>query len=265
MFPVPFLLLLLPLLLGPGSAAAAPAVTARTLAPCFSADLRPAVGSLVSAVGCSVLLTAPVQRGSGTVLWEYRVGSEEGVILSYAFPQPPSVSPLYEHRATFNESTLSLQVLLQQGDDGSFYRLRTQEETTAWFHLHVLEPLSPPRIEGSSLVKAGGNTKLVCHVLDGKADAFWWKKNGEPLPESDRIQLVRNTTLYILRVSISDSGYYTCAVRNAVSHNETSFLLKVHHSANVVLPVVLACVIIGMLAGVFVWWQRKEDSCDSCW
>ncbi|XP_015481597.1 carcinoembryonic antigen-related cell adhesion molecule 6-like isoform X2 [Parus major] len=228
MFPVPFLLLLLPLLLGPGSAAAAPAVTARTLAPCFSADLRPAVGSLVSAVGCSVLLTAPVQRGSGTVLWEYRV-------------------------------------LLQQGDDGSFYRLRTQEETTAWFHLHVLEPLSPPRIEGSSLVKAGGNTKLVCHVLDGKADAFWWKKNGEPLPESDRIQLVRNTTLYILRVSISDSGYYTCAVRNAVSHNETSFLLKVHHSANVVLPVVLACVIIGMLAGVFVWWQRKEDSCDSCW
>ncbi|NXJ20063.1 HMCN1 protein, partial [Dicrurus megarhynchus] len=88
-------------------------------------------------------------------------------------------------------------------------------------------PLSKPEIVGNSSVKAGGNTKLVCNVLHGKADAYWWKKNGELLLGSERIQFVENT-LCILRASISDSGYYTCVVSNAVSQNETSFLLHVH-------------------------------------
>uniref|UniRef100_A0A8U7NI14 Uncharacterized protein n=2 Tax=Corvus moneduloides TaxID=1196302 RepID=A0A8U7NI14_CORMO len=263
MFPVPLLLLLL-LLLAPGSAAAAPGVTARTLAPCYSADLRPASGSLVSAVGCTVLLTAPALRGSRAVSWEYRAGTEEGVILSYAHNRPSFMSRLYENRTTFNESNLSLQVVLQSGDS-RLYRLRSQEEATAWFHLHVVAPLSKPEIVGNSSVKAGGNTKLVCNVLQGKADSYWWKKNGQLLLGSERIQFVENTTLCILRASISDSGYYTCVVSNAVSQNETSFLLHVHHSANVVLPVVLACVIIGSLAGIFVWCQRREDECDNCW
>ncbi|XP_068871870.1 natural killer cell receptor 2B4-like isoform X2 [Aphelocoma coerulescens] len=237
---------------------------ARTLAPCYSADLRPASGSLVSAVGCTVLLTAPALRGSRAVSWEYREGTEEGVILSYAHNRPSIMSRLYENRTTFNESNLSLQVVLQSGDS-RLYRLRSQEEATAWFHLHVVAPLSKPEIVGNSSVKAGGNTKLVCNVLQGKADAYWWEKNGQLLLGSERIQFVENTTLCILRASISDSGYYTCVVSNAVSQNETSFLLQVHHSANVVLPVVLACVIIGSLAGVFVWCQRREDKCDNCW
>lgn len=101
------------------------------------ADLRPATGSLVSAVGCTVLLTAPALRGSRAVSWEYRVGSEERVILSYAFHHSPNVSLLYKNRAKFNESNLSLQVVLQRGDS-RLYRLRAQEEATAWFHLHVV-------------------------------------------------------------------------------------------------------------------------------
>lgn len=233
----------------------------RTLAPCYSADLRPASGSLVSAVGCTVLLMAPPLQGSRAVFWEYRAGTEEGVILSYASdPSPRSImSRPYENRTMFNESDLSLQVVLQRGDS-RFYRLRSQEETTDWFHLRVVEPLSEPKIVGKSWVKAGGNTKLVCNVVKGKADFYWWKKNGELLLESEHILFVRNNTLRILRASISDSGYYTCVVSNAVSQNETSFLLHVHHSENVVLPVVLGCVLIGSLAGVLVWWQRRRDS-----
>lgn len=90
------------------------------------------------------------------------------------------------------------------------------------------EPLSQPKIVGDSLVKAGGNTKLVCNVVEGKADSYWWKKNGEVLLRSERIEFVENTTLCILQASLSDSGYYTCVVSNAVSQNETSFLLQVH-------------------------------------
>lgn len=110
---------------------------ARTLAPCYSADLRPASGSLVSAVGCTVLLTAPPLRGSGVVSWEYRAGTEEGVILSYAHSRPSIMSRLYENRTMFNESNLSLQVVLQSGDS-RLYRLRSQEEATAWFRLQVV-------------------------------------------------------------------------------------------------------------------------------
>ncbi|NXS13367.1 HMCN1 protein, partial [Neodrepanis coruscans] len=90
------------------------------------------------------------------------------------------------------------------------------------------EPLSEPEIVGNSSVKAGGNTKLVCRVLEGTADLFWWKKNGELLLESERIQFVNNSTLHIIGASIDDSGYYTCVVSNAVSQNETSFLLHIH-------------------------------------
>ncbi|XP_066189824.1 HEPACAM family member 2-like [Sylvia atricapilla] len=227
-------------------------------------NLRPARGSLVSAVGCTVLLTAPALRGAGAVSWEYRAGSEEGAILSYTSHQPPNVSLLYQNRTTFNESSLSLRVVLQRGDS-RLYRLRAQEEATAWFQLHVVEPLSQPSISGNSLVKAGGSTKLVCSVVEGKADAYWWKKNGEPLLRSERIEFVENTTLCILQASLSDSGYYTCVVSNAVSQNETSFLLQVHHAANVMLPVLLTCVAVGLLAGVLVWCQKRENSCDNCW
>ncbi|KAM7043021.1 HEPACAM family member 2-like isoform 1-T1 [Acridotheres tristis] len=131
--------------------------------------------------------------------------------------------------------------------------------------LPLPEPLSQPRIVGSPFVKAGGSTRLVCSVLQGQADSYWWKKDGELLQGSEHIQFVQNSTLCILRASISHSGYYTCVVSNAVSQNETSFLLQVHHSENVVLPVVLACVIIGLLAGIYVWCQRRKNSSDSCW
>lgn len=110
---------------------------ARTLPPCHSADLRPARGSLVSAVGCTVLLTAPALQGRGNVSWESRLGSEESIILSYAFQHPPNVSLLYENRTVFDESSLSLQVVLEKGD-GRLYRLRAREEATDWFHLHVV-------------------------------------------------------------------------------------------------------------------------------
>lgn len=93
--------------------------------------------------------------------------------------------------------------------------------------LFLPEPLSEPEIVGNSSVKAGGNTKLVCNVLEGKADLYWWKKNGELLLGSDHIQFVDNTTLCIVKASMNDSGYYACVVRNEVSQNETSFLLHV--------------------------------------
>ncbi|KAM6057173.1 uncharacterized protein LJ206_015324 isoform 2-T3 [Theristicus caerulescens] len=234
--------------------------TARTLSPCYSADLRPASERLVSAVGCTVLLTIPPLKASKVVSWEYKTGPQEGVIVDYAFDRPANMSRPYENRTKFNETDFSLQIVLQQGDD-RLYRFRSESEATGWFQLRVVEPLSEPEIVGNSSVKAGGNTKLVCNVLEGKADLYWWKKNGELLLGSDHIQFVDNSTLCIVKASMNDSGYYACVVRNEVSQNETSFLLHVQHAANVLLPVVLACVAVGLLAGVFVWYRRRDRQC----
>ncbi|XP_061862366.1 carcinoembryonic antigen-related cell adhesion molecule 6-like isoform X2 [Colius striatus] len=221
-----FFLLLLLLLACPGSSAAGPGVTARTLSPCYAADLRPAAGSLVSAVGCTVLLTTPGLKATKAAIWEYKSGPWEGAIVSYAFDGPANTSQLFENRTRFNETDLSLQLVLQEGDDG-LYRFRSEAEATGWLQLHVIEPLSEPEIVGNSSVKEGGTTKLVCNVLEGKADLYWWKKNGELLLGSDHIQFVANSTLCIVKASMNDSGYYECVVRNQVSQNETSFLLHV--------------------------------------
>lgn len=259
---LPVLSLLLLLLSCPGSSAAGLGITARTLSPCYSADLRPASGRLVSAVGCTVLLTIPPLKASKVVFWEYKTGLQEGVIVNYAFDRPANTSRPYENRTRFNETDFSLQIVLQRGDD-RLYRFRSESEATGWFQLHVVEPLSEPEIVGNSSVKEGGNTKLVCNVLEGKADLYWWKKNGELLLGSDHIQFVDNTTLCIVKASMNDSGYYACVVRNAVSQNETSFLLHVQNAANMVLPVILACVLVGSLAGVFVWCQRRDRQCHN--
>ncbi|XP_074004195.1 cell adhesion molecule CEACAM1-like [Numenius arquata] len=260
---LPLLLLLLFLLACPGSSVAGLAITARTLPPCYSADLRPASERLVSAVGCTVLLTVPPPRASQVVFWEYKSGPQEGVILSYAFDRAPNTSRPYENRTRFNETDFSLQMVLQRGDD-RLYRFRSESEATGWFQLLVVEPLSEPEIVGNSSVKAGANTKLVCNVLEGKADLYWWKKNGELLLGSDHIQFVDNSTLCILKASMNDSGYYACVVRNEVSQNETSFLLHVQHAANVLLPVILACVVVGSLAGVLVWCRRDRPCRNVC-
>ncbi|XP_075291504.1 junctional adhesion molecule A-like [Opisthocomus hoazin] len=255
-----FLLLLLLLLGCPGSSAAGGGVTARTLSPCYAAALGPASGQLVSAAGCTVLLTAPRLNASRVVAWEYKTGWEEGAVVSYAFGRPANTSRPYKNRTRFNETDFSLRIALRRGD-GRLYRFRSESEATGWFQLRVVEPLSEPEIVGNSSVKAGGSTKLVCNVLEGKADSYRWKKNGELLLGSDHIRFVDNSTLCIVKATMNDSGYYACEVRNEVSQNETSFLLHVQNAANVVLPVALACVVVGSLAGVFVWCRSRDRPC----
>lgn len=111
--------------------------SARTLSPCYSADLRPASSSLVSAVGCTVLLTVPPLNTSQVVFWEYQSGPWEGVILSYTLDGATNTSRPYENRTRFNETDSSLQLVLQKGDDG-LYRFSSGLETTDWFQLRVL-------------------------------------------------------------------------------------------------------------------------------
>lgn len=148
------------------------------------------MGSLVSAVGCTVLLTAPALRGGRAGAWEYRQGSEEGVILNYAFDRPHNVSRLYENRLTFNESSLSLQVVLQH-EGSRLYRLRSQEEATAWFLLHVVGEWcqgQPCRVAGSRESHGPGAAGVSADAASASPRAAVPAKNRGQLPGEGRRQ-----------------------------------------------------------------------------
>ncbi|XP_025894826.1 carcinoembryonic antigen-related cell adhesion molecule 5-like [Nothoprocta perdicaria] len=229
---------------------------AQTLSPCYSASLSPTSARLVSAVGCVVLLAAPALNASTIVFWERKAGARHEVILSYYLSKPVNTASAYRNRTRFNESDFSLRMVLRREDSGA-YRFRTASQETDWLHVEVIEPLPVPEIMGNSSVRAGDDAKLVCNISEGIADSYWWRKNGVLMIASDHIQFVHNNTLHIIEVTMNDSGYYTCVVRNKVSENEASFLLHVQHDANVVLPVMMACVIVGFLIGVFLWCRRR--------
>ncbi|XP_066861026.1 HEPACAM family member 2-like isoform X1 [Anser cygnoides] len=211
----------------PASPALRFSLPARTLFPCYSADLKPASEVLVSASGCTVLFSVEPPAAGTTASWEYESGPRKAVIATYVPNKSAEISRIYEGRVSFNEMDFSLQMVLRWWD-GGLYRFRSESEATGWFELRVVEPLSEPEILGNSSVEVGGDTKLFCNVLEGQVDLYWWKRNGELLMESNGLHFVHNNTLEIHRALMNDTGYYTCIVSNAVSQNETSFLLRVH-------------------------------------
>nr|XP_038040514.1 uncharacterized protein LOC119717926 isoform X1 [Anas platyrhynchos] len=259
-------MLALPLLVLLASAGTGPAaglaVIARTLFPCYSADLKPVSEVLVSARGCTVLFSVEPRAAGTTASWEYESGARKELIATLVPNKSAEISRAYVGHARLSEMDFSLQLVLRWWN-GGFYRFRSESEATGWLELRVVEPLSEPEILGNSFVEVGGDTKLYCNVLEGQVDVYWWKRNGELLMESNGLQFIHNNTLEIHRALMNDTGYYTCIVSNAVSHNETSFLLRVHSNDKAFLPIILVFVSIGLLAGIFVWCRLRRSQDDS--
>ncbi|EOA93330.1 Carcinoembryonic antigen-related cell adhesion molecule 20 [Anas platyrhynchos] len=231
----------------PASPAPRSSLAARTLFPCYSADLKPVSEVLVSARGCTVLFSVEPRAAGTTASWEYESGARKELIATLVPNKSAEISRAYVGHARLSEMDFSLQLVLRWWN-GGFYRFRSESEATGWLELRVVEPLSEPEILGNSFVEVGGDTKLYCNVLEGQVDVYWWKRNGELLMESNGLQFIHNNTLEIHRALMNDTGYYTCIVSNAVSHNETSFLLRVHSNNKAFLPIILVFVSIGLLA-----------------
>ncbi|XP_032052356.1 uncharacterized protein LOC116494546 isoform X2 [Aythya fuligula] len=211
----------------PASPALRSSLPARTLFPCYSADLKPVSEVLVSARGCTVLFSVEPRAAGTTASWEYESGARKELIATFVPNKSAEISRAYVGHARLSEMDFSLQLVLRWWD-GGFYRFRSESEATGWLELRVVEPLSEPEILGNSFVEVGGDTKLYCNVLEGQVDMYRWKRNGKLLMESNGLQFIHNNTLEIHRALMNDTGYYTCIISNAVSHNETSFLLRVH-------------------------------------
>ncbi|XP_038040179.2 uncharacterized protein [Anas platyrhynchos] len=258
-------MLALPLLVLLASAGTGPAaglaVIARTLFPCYSADLKPVSEVLVSARGCTVLFSVEPRAAGTTAAWEYESGARKELIATLVPNKSAEISRAYVGHARLSEMDFSLQLVLRWWN-GGFYRFRSESEATGWLELRVVEPLSEPEILGNSFVEVGGDTKLYCNVLEGQVDVYWWKRNGKLLMESNGLQFIHNNTLEIHRALMNDTGYYTCIVSNAVSHNETSFLLRVHNNDRAFFILIVVFVSIGLLAGIFNWWRLRNSPDD---
>ncbi|XP_043378023.1 hepatocyte cell adhesion molecule [Chelonia mydas] len=238
-------------------------VTARTLSPCYSANLTPTSDRLICAVGCTVVFSPPgLNFSTGIVRWDYKnVSSTVLSILVYFKDQSKvDLHPSYNGNVEFSKTNWSLQIKLQLGD-GGLYRFRTSSHETNWFQLEVIEPLSQPELWSSSSL-VGSTTEFVCKVPVGKVDSYQWKKDGKHLPEDSRFLLFQNDSmLRILNTTLSDNGVYTCEVSNQVSWNETSLKLDIQNNSNVVVGVVVVIVVFVLVAVLYV--SRKHLRCPT--
>nr|XP_048720741.1 hepatocyte cell adhesion molecule-like isoform X4 [Caretta caretta] len=238
-------------------------VTARTLSPCYSANLTPTSNRLISAVGCTVVFSPPgLNFSTGIVRWDYKnVSSTVLSILVYFKDQSKvDLHPSYNGNVEFSKTNWTLQIKLQLGD-GGLYRFRTSSHETNWFQLEVIEPLSQPELQSNSSL-VGSTTEFVCKVPVGKVDSYQWKKDGKHLPEDSRFLLFQNDSmLRILNTTLSDNGVYTCEVSNQVSWNETSLKLDIQNPSNVVVGVVVVIVVFVLVAVLYV--SRKHLRCPT--
>ncbi|KAH1165139.1 hepatocyte cell adhesion molecule-like isoform X1 [Mauremys mutica] len=232
-------------------------VTARTLSPCYSANLTPTSDRLISAVGCTVVFSPPgLNFSTGIVRWDYKNVSSTvlSIIVYYKEQSKVDLHPSYNGNVEFSKTHWTLQIKLQLGD-GGMYSFRTNSQETKWFQLEVIEPLSQPELRSNSSL-VGSTIEFVCKVPVGKVDYYRWKKDGKRLPEDSRFLLFQNDSiLCILNTALSDNGVYTCEVSNQVSCNETSLKLDIQNHLNVVVGVV---VVIGVLVLVAVLCVLKK-------
>ncbi|TFJ99970.1 homeobox protein NANOG-like [Platysternon megacephalum] len=242
-------------------------VTARTLSPCYSANLTPTSDGLISAVGCTVVFSPPgLNFSTGIVRWDYKNVSSTVLSIMVYFKEQSKVDlhPSYNGNVEFSKTHWTLQIKLRLGD-GGMYRFRTNSHETQWFQLEVIEPLSQPELRSNSSL-VGSTIEFVCKVPVGKVDSYQWKKDGKRLPEDSRFLLFQNDSiLCILNTALSDNGVYTCEVSNQVSWNETSLKLGIQNPSNVVVGVVVGVIVVivifVLVAVLYV--SRKRLKCPT--
>lgn len=150
----------------PASPALRFSLPARTLFPCYSADLKPASEVLVSASGCTVLFSVEPPAAGTTASWEYESGPRKAVIATYVPNKSAEISRIYEGRVSFNEMDFSLQMVLRWWD-GGLYRFRSESEATGWFELRVVGECQNPAPQPESLSCCPGGARVLAPSTRG--------------------------------------------------------------------------------------------------
>lgn len=121
----------------PASPAPRSSLAARTLFPCYSADLKPVSEVLVSARGCTVLFSVEPRAAGTTASWEYESGTRKELIATLVPNKSAEISRAYVGHARLSEMDFSLQLVLRWWN-GGFYRFRSESEATGWLELRVV-------------------------------------------------------------------------------------------------------------------------------
>ncbi|XP_046700165.1 carcinoembryonic antigen-related cell adhesion molecule 20 [Silurus meridionalis] len=148
------------------------------------------------------------------------------------------------------------------------YNSKTQRYVTSEVtKFSVLEAISGTSIIAptSPLIAGNSTVNLTCTSSMGKADSVQWKKDGNPLENSNRITFSPDgKTVSILTVQKEDSGEYSCQLKNKISSDGNNYKLTINYGpdnmaikgdkqALVGQPVRMDCSFASFPAPTFVW------------
>ncbi|KAL9837131.1 uncharacterized protein GJ701_010755 isoform 2-T2 [Geothlypis trichas] len=210
-----------------------------------------------TAVGSSVLLPGPDNvTHSNSMCWEFLNGTSPQPILQHqGGPHAPAIRSPYAGRAVFHPSNGSLLLQDAQESDSGTYRVtvNTGDRKSQEIQLEVLQPVSPPQLQTSSLlVRATG--QIICEVAEGRVDTITWKKDGQPLlPDRVSQPSSSRSVLYLRPAKKSDCGSYSCNASNRISWQETSLEVTIEGLSHRLKHTLRIAVIAVVFAVVSAW------------
>ncbi|XP_038671579.1 carcinoembryonic antigen-related cell adhesion molecule 1-like [Scyliorhinus canicula] len=183
---------------------------------------------VVTAVGSSVKFNgpniSPKVRLSAWVFFNHK--SAEIVEFLIERRTSAKANPAYQNRILFYSSLQTLVLLDVQEADSGDYKLIDRDHNTILLHevLDVFSPIVFPRISSNSTY-INSVVALTCSV-PVKVESISWLALGKSILD-DRYRLIdNNRTLIIDTAQESDSGTYTCLVKNPLGEANNSYQLN---------------------------------------
>ncbi|XP_072350318.1 cell adhesion molecule CEACAM3-like [Scyliorhinus torazame] len=182
---------------------------------------------VVAAAGNNVKFTAPKNSLKARLsTWMFFNHRSSDIIEFVMSPKSRTeVNPMYQNRILFYSSLHTFVLLDVQEADSGVYKLIDRDHNTTLVHevLDVFSPIAFPRISSNSS-EVNTVIALTCFVPVKVLSTTWLAVGKSTLDE--RYKLIdNNKTLVIDRAQETDSGTYTCLVKNPLGEATNSYQL----------------------------------------